>query len=298
MATPADTRRLLLSPGRASAEAQVIRFDIHQRIQHFLMMSSFIVLALTGLPQKFSGLAVSEWWVTALGGLETVRDIHHIAGIVMLADGAYHLAYLGFRIGVQGRTGCLRMLPNPGDARDAFQMMLYFLRLRTEKPRFDRFSYLEKFDYWAVFWGITIIGGSGIMLMFPVLVSSVLPGEALTVSHTLHSDEAILAIGWIAVVHMFNVHLAPWVFPFNPAIFTGKMSASHYAEDHPLEWTRLQSTAGEARPASPAAPSPWHRVSSVVRRMRDALRRAAGESLTTFAARTRSVAAAARRFLR
>jgi formate dehydrogenase subunit gamma len=224
----------------APAEPQVVRFDAHQRIQHFLMMSSFIVLALTGLPQRFSELAVSQWWVDTLGGLETVRTIHRIAAIVMLSDCAYHIGYLIYRIGVQRKFGCFRMVPTPKDLTDAIGTVRYFLGLAQEKPKFDRFNYLEKFDYWAVFWGVAIIGGSGLILMFPVIATSVLPGEAVSVALILHADEAILATGWIIIMHMFNVHFAPWVFPFNPAIFTGKMSAKRYAEDHPLEWVSLQ----------------------------------------------------------
>ncbi len=239
-----------------SKDAQVVRFDVHQRIQHFLMMSSFIVLALTGLPQRFSELGVSQWWVGSLGGLETVRTIHRLAAVVMLTDCAYHIAYLFYRIGVQRRFGCFRMVPTFKDLRDGLQTVRYFLGLAPEKPKFDRFNYLEKFDYWAVFWGIAVIGGSGLMLMFPVAVTRVLPGQAVSVALILHADEAILAVGWIIVMHMFNVHLAPWVFPFNPAIFTGKLSARSYAEDHPLEWASLEA-AGGATEAPPQSAHRW-----------------------------------------
>ena len=234
-----------VAPARETrtAVASVVRFDTHQRIQHVLMMSSFITLALTGLPQKFSDLSVSQWWVDLLGGLQMVRWIHRTAGVVMLTDCLYHLSYLLYRVGVQRLTGPLRMIPTPKDARDLVQTLLYFLGLVSTKPKFDRFSYLEKFDYWAVFWGIVMIGGSGVALMFPVLATSLLPGQVLPIAIAIHSDEAILAVGWILVVHMFNVHLAPWVFPFNPAIFTGKVTAHYCAEEHPLEWERMTAAA-------------------------------------------------------
>lgn len=232
------------------AGTSIVRFDEHQRLQHVLMMSSFITLALTGLPQKFSDLSLSQWWVDLLGGLEIVRAIHRTAGVIMLSDCVYHLGYVAYRMGIQRRLGPLRMLPGPKDVRDVFQTLLYFLGLQPEKPKFDRFSYLEKFDYWAVFWGIFMIGGSGLILMFPVLATHLLPGQILPVAITIHSDEAILAVGWILVVHMFNVHLAPWVFPFNPAIFTGKMTVRQCAEEHPLEWERMMSA--ERAPRLPA----------------------------------------------
>jgi formate dehydrogenase subunit gamma len=209
------------------------------------MMSSFITLALTGLPQKFSDLSVSHWWVSLLGGLEVVRIIHRTAGIIMLTDCMYHLAYLVYRMGFQGRMGPLRMLPTPRDGIDMAETIFYFLGLKEQKPKFDRFNYIEKFDYWAVFWGIAMIGTSGLLLMFPVIATQLLPGQVLPVAITIHSDEAILAVGWILVVHMFNVHLAPWVFPFSPAIFTGKMTAHQCAEDHPLEWQRIVARSGD-----------------------------------------------------
>jgi cytochrome b subunit of formate dehydrogenase len=224
---------------QATDEDYVVRFETHQRVQHFLMMSTFIVLALTGLPQRFSELGASQWWVSTLGGLEMVRTIHRTAGVIMLLDCVYHVGYLLVRIGAQRRFGAFQMIPTPKDVKDAFHMIRYFLGLEAEKPRFGRFSYLEKFDYWAVFWGIAVIGTSGVLLMFAVSVTKVLPGQAIPLATTVHGDEAVLAVGWIAIVHMFNAHLAPWVFPFNPAIFTGRLSRERYAEDHPLEYGRL-----------------------------------------------------------
>ena len=237
------------------AETHVVRFDHHQRLQHVLMMSSFIVLALTGLPQKFGDLALSQWWVNTLGGLETVRAIHRTAGFVMLGDCLYHLCYLGFRMGVQRQLGPLRMVPSPKDVRDVLQTMLHFLGVAPEKPKFDRFSYLEKFDYWAVFWGIAMIGGSGLVLMFPVKATGFLPGQAIPVALAIHSDEAVLAVGWILIMHMFNAHLAPWIFPFNSSIFTGKVSARRYAAEHPLEWARIASTGPAPEPLPAQTPT-------------------------------------------
>ncbi|MBI4772544.1 MAG: cytochrome b/b6 domain-containing protein [Chloroflexi bacterium] len=247
-----------------AGEDAIVRFETHQRVQHFLMMSTFIALALTGLPQRFSELGASQWWVSLLGGLEAVRTIHRAAGVIMLVDCFYHVGYLFVRIGVQRRFGAFQMIPTPKDIKDAFHMVRFFLGLEEEKPRFGRFSYLEKFDYWAVFWGIAVIGTSGVVLMFAVAVTKVLPGQVIPLATTVHGDEAVLAVGWIVIVHMFNAHLAPWVFPFNPAIFTGKLSRERYAEDHPLEYSRLtaprpqvavpQSAPRMPAPAVPVAP--------------------------------------------
>jgi len=256
LAPPAAAKAAAGRESAPVADESVVRFDVHQRIQHFLMMSSFIVLALTGLPQKFSDLGLSQWWVSSLGGLETVRMIHRTAGLTMLADCLYHLAYLSYRIGVQRRLEPLGMIPTPKDMRDAARSILYYLGLTPEKPSFGRYTYLEKFDYWAVFWGIAMIGGSGLVLMFAVDAAHIVSGGAISAALTVHGDEAVLAVGWIAVVHLFNVHLAPWAFPMNPAIFSGRMSAARYAEEHPLEWRRLQSARAGSRPPQTA---PAHR---------------------------------------
>jgi cytochrome b subunit of formate dehydrogenase len=230
------------------------------------MLSSFIILALTGLPQKFSGLAISQWWVSSLGGLETVRTIHRTAGLFMLSDCLYHVGYLSYRIAIQRRFEALRMIPTAKDMRDVVQTVLYFLGIAGEKPKFDHFSYLEKFDYWAVFWGIAVIGGSGLVLMFPVRATDFLPGQTIAVALVMHSDEALLAVGWILIVHMFNAHLAPWVFPFDATIFTGKVRAERCAEEHPLEWARIVSGRSVAvRPSRPARTNATPAASSEAR---------------------------------
>ena len=251
------------TPGKESVQEEyIVRFDSHQRIQHFLMMSAFITLALTGFPQKFPDISVSQWWVNALGGLRTVRAIHRGAGFVMLAVCIYHLAWVFVRIGVQRRYGAFRMVPTLQDGRDAVQMFGYYLGFASERPRFGRFSYLEKFDYWAVFWGIVMIGTSGVVLTFAVTATGVIPGDALPLLRGIHSDEAVLAVCWIGIVHMFNAHLAPWVFPFNPTIFTGKLSRERYAEDHPLEYAEIMSSreplvrASEPQTKAPMASQP------------------------------------------
>ncbi len=222
-------------PPASPARTYVVRFDLHQRIQHVLMFSSFIVLALTGLPQKFASLAISQQFIAALGGLEATQVVHHVAAMVMIFDGVYHLAYLFYSIGVRRKVQALQMIPSLKDFRDMLHMMAYFVGARKTKPRFGRFSYLEKFDYWAVFWGMMVIGGSGLVLMFPVQLSRIVGGPVIPVALAAHSDEAVLAVGWIFLVHLFYAHVHPSVFPFNKSIFTGRVPLERYREEHPLE---------------------------------------------------------------
>jgi len=237
----------------AEKDSYVTRFDVHQRIQHILMITSFLTLAFTGLPQKTHMVGASQWWIALLGGLEMVQMIHRIAAGVMFFDGFYHVVYLMHGILVGKKMQPLHMIPMPKDVKDFLQMALYFCGLREERPKFGRFSYLEKFDYFAIFWGIPIIGGSGLILAFPVLASKVFGGAIVPIALTAHSDEALLAVAWIFIVHFFYVHLAPTVFPFNSSIFTGKVPLHRYKEEHPLDYERMQLLAERKRRAEEEA---------------------------------------------
>ncbi|MBI4295429.1 MAG: hypothetical protein HY669_04600 [Chloroflexi bacterium] len=236
-------------PRRGAVKADhVVRFDIHQRLQHITMMSSFTLLALTGLPLKFHDAAVSQWWVALWGGVESTRAVHHFAAWVMAFACVYHLGYIGFTTVVLKRPFPVEMIPSPKDFFDLLHDLRYYFGLSPERARYGRFNYREKFDYWAVFWGIFIMAGSGFVLMFPVLVSRFLPGWIVPTALVAHSDEAILAVSWIVIVHLFFAHLAPNIFPFNKSIFTGKVPRERYQHEHPLEYKRMTEAAEEGRP--------------------------------------------------
>jgi len=135
------------------------------------------------------------------------------------------------------------MLPGPQDVKDLVRDMKYYVGLTDEKPQYGRFSYREKFDYWAVGWGMVIMIGGGFVLMFPVGAAKILPGWAIPFALVAHSDEAVLAVGWILVVHMYFAHLHPLVFPMNKAIFTGKVPMHQYREEHGLEYAQIMAAA-------------------------------------------------------
>lgn len=217
----------------------IIRFDAHVRIQHFLMMASFFLLAFSGLPQKFSGWAISQWWVGVWGGIDNVSGVHHFAAYVMIFACVYHGAYILFTTLVLKHPFPWWMVPNPRDAGNFIQDVRYYMGLSPREPEFDRYNYREKFDYWAIFWGMPIMGLSGFVLMFPVLATNYLPGVVVPISLVAHSDEALLAVAWIFVVHFFFTHLAPRVFPINTSIFTGRVPRERYALEHPLEYESL-----------------------------------------------------------
>ena len=243
--------------------SEVRRFDVHLRIQHFLLLTSFIVLALTGIAQKFYRSTPFDDLLVFVGGLSGLRAIHRVAGFVLILDGLYHMVYLipglvTMRSGVpMVRVGrWIEMIPNLRDVQDFFHMMGYFLGVSPHPPRFGHFSYLQKFDYWAVWWGLVIMAASGIVILLPIMGMDVTGTAIIAAALVAHSDEAILAISWIIIVHLFHAHLAPRAFPFNTSIFTsiftGNISVAHLKEEHPLEFAQLveewKSRPSEAQP--------------------------------------------------
>ncbi|MDP2918626.1 MAG: cytochrome b/b6 domain-containing protein [Dehalococcoidia bacterium] len=225
-------------PAELAREEHVTRFDIHQRVQHFFLMVSFTLLVLTGMPLKFAESGISKWWISVLGGVEPTRLIHRGAAWVMIAVCVYHALYLLYGIIVLKKK-FTDIFPTKNDFILFFQEMAYFTGLRKERPRFPRYNWREKFDYYAMFWGIPVMALTGLVMMFPVVATRFLPGWVLPVALIAHSDESMLALTWIVVVHVFFNHFVPGVFPFNPSIFTGKLSKERYKVDHPVEYEKL-----------------------------------------------------------
>lgn len=235
-----ETRAIALEKG---LEDSIVRFDIHQIIQHAALMGSFILLVVTGVPLKFSGSAVSQWWIGLWGGIEPTRSVHHFAAWVMVFTCLYHIVYIAYTTLVLKRPFPIKMLPSGQDFVKLFQEILYFAGLRKERPQFDRFNWREKFDYWAIFWGMPVMAGSGFILMYPVFVTSFLPGWVVPAALVAHSDEAMLALIWIFLVHIFFNHFSPGIFPLNTSIFTGKVPRERYRREHSLEYQEME--AGE-----------------------------------------------------
>ncbi|MFH1651533.1 MAG: cytochrome b/b6 domain-containing protein [Chloroflexota bacterium] len=232
-----------------SEEKSITRFDPHQIIQHAGLMVSFIILVVTGLPMKFSDAAVSGWWVGVLGGIENTRNIHHFFAWVIVFVCLYHLFYILYSLLVLKRPFPVKMLPSAADGVALLQEIQWYLGLRPEKPETDRFNWKEKFDYWAIFWGMPVMAGSGFILMFPVLATKVLPGWMVPAALIAHSDEAMLALTWIFLVHIFFNHFSPGIFPLNKAIFTGKVPEERYRKEHALEYEHINA-AGDAEEAA------------------------------------------------
>lgn len=216
------------------------RFNVFHRFIHLVMMITFLGLALTGLPLKYPEAFWAQGLIFLWGGVKGAGLFHRWFAGITFGYFALHLLYVAYYlIALKGRLlGPHSMVPSPKDFQDLYQHLRYFLG-KGAPPQFGRFTYWEKFDYWAVFWGITFIGGSGLLLWFPEFFSRFFPGFWFNIAYTIHSDEALLATGFIFVVHLFNAHLRASVFPMDKSIFTGQMEAKEMMEHHPLEWEDL-----------------------------------------------------------
>ena len=216
---------------RRKAEHRMItRMSRTQRVQHYLLFTSFIVLVLTGFALKFP----DSWFASLLGMSEKVRGItHRVAAIVLIAIGAYHLFYIIFNR--EGRRLISDFLPVPKDATDAWDVFRYYLGFSPNKPAFARFSYAEKAEYWALVWGLIVMASTGIMLWAKVTFGHLLPRWWLDVATAVHFYEAVLATLAIVVWHFYQVFFDPDVYPMNWAWWDGKMSFEHYSEEHALD---------------------------------------------------------------
>ena len=215
----------------------LVRFSRLQRIEHLLVMLLFVALALTGFPQKYFDATWARPVVEGLGGIERTRWIHRAAGLAFAALAAFHLLSVVFL--TVTRRAPLSMVPTRRDFRDVLTTLRHNLRLSDEKARFDRFDYREKFEYWGLIVGALVMSATGMMLLVPILMARYLSGELIPVAKMAHSNEGLLAFLVVVTWHVYNAHLAPSVFPFNRAIFTGRISREDLREHHPLEYERL-----------------------------------------------------------
>ena len=218
------------------------RLNLYHRILHGMVIVSFLGLALTGLPLKYAETGWGVWLSWALGGPFSARYLHRVFALVTFLYFGLHLAYVA-RLVARGRRGVFwgpdSMIPQPRDAVQFVQHLRYFLGLGP-RPRFGRWTYWEKFDYWAVFWGVAIIGASGLLLWFPTFFARFLPGWTFNLAIVIHSDEALLAVGFIFSIHFFNANLRPEKFPMDPVIFTGRIEEAEFQREHPAEYERLR----------------------------------------------------------
>jgi len=220
----------------------VRRFTTTQMWLHVSIILSFLLLSVTGLPLKFAAAPWAPGLMSFFGGAQVAAWLHRFAAIVTFGYFAVHL-FMVFRDVLFRKEkgyfwGWRSMTPQLKDLQDLWANLKYFFYLGP-RPQLDRWSYWEKFDYLAVFWGVAMIGVSGLMLWFPDFFTKFLPGWALNAAYIIHSDEALLATGFIFLFHFFHTHLRPESFPMDPVIFTGSMPLHRFKDERPLEYERM-----------------------------------------------------------
>jgi formate dehydrogenase subunit gamma len=213
-------------------ERNFVRFTLGQRWEHVVLLLSFLVLLFTGLPQKY----FTQWGYRLLTTPESVlfvRQIHHIAAVVLILEVLYHLVR-GIIL-LARRKLSAEIFPTWQDVRDAWQMVKYLLFLTRKKPAFGKYNFEQKFTYWFLFIAIGIMVVTGLILWFPILWTRFFPGGTVPAAHLTHSNEAIVATIFVIIWHFYHVHLER----LNLSIFTGKLNEHDMQKYHAMEYQRL-----------------------------------------------------------
>jgi formate dehydrogenase gamma subunit len=231
-----------------------MRMTVHERLQHAALAASFIVLVMTGFMLHYP----DAWWVAAIRSVSSQTFaaralLHRLAGVVLIVAGGWHAGYLALT--PKGRRLFLDLLPAWRDVTDPWKVLRYNLGFAPEKPKFGRFSYVEKAEYWALIWGTVLMGATGVILWFDNTSMGLLTKLGFDISRTVHFYEAILATLAIIVWHFYFVIFNPDVYPMNLAWLTGRISEHEMHEDHALELERLEKEDG-ARGGAPKPPPP------------------------------------------
>jgi cytochrome b subunit of formate dehydrogenase len=234
------------------------RFRPVDRFCHLLVVVSFLLLVATGMPLKFHDAPWAIQIFDLLGGPKAAARLHRFGALITFSYFAIHiLSLIGpirqrrAQYQTHGKFDWRKFLglvfgpdspaPNLQDVRDFAAHTKWFFG-KGPRPAFDRFTYWEKFDYMAVFWGVTVIGLSGLVMWFPVATTRLLPGWLINVAHIVHSDEALLAAGFIFTFHFFNGHFRPEKFPLDPVIFSGAITESEFKHERKRQYERLVRT--------------------------------------------------------
>lgn len=246
-------------PPEVEGEKYVTRFSGVTVWVHVVIVISFLTLAATGLPLKFHYTGWAKSLGSVLGGVEVARYFHRVFAVVTFGYALFHAGFLMYQVAVKKRReliyGPYSLVPRWQDFDDLLKNLRWFV-YAGPRPSFGRWTYFEKFDYFAVFWGIPVIGLSGLVMWFPGFFTKFLPGEALNIAAIVHGEEALLAVGFIFTVHFFHNHVRPENFPMDPSIFTGKISLSRFKSERAEEYeaaireNRLESMLVEAPTAT------------------------------------------------
>ena len=216
------------------------RFTRGQRWEHAVLLSSILVLLLTGLPQKYYMAGWSQWLLSTPERVALVQQIHHIAALVLTAGALYHIGRAILLMARRNLPG--EILPTLQDVRDAWHMLLYLLFLRREKPAFGKYNFEQKITYWFIAFGVGILILSGYILWFPEVITRFLPGGVVPAAILAHSNEAIVMAVFLIIWHVYHVHIER----LNLSIFTGRLSEKEMRSYHAAEFERLTGEKADA----------------------------------------------------
>jgi cytochrome b subunit of formate dehydrogenase len=222
----------------------VQRFTMFPRFLHFLVIISFLTLAVSGMALKFASERWAEIVASFFGSFEVLGALHRLMAVVTFTYFALNfvLMYQNWRKSGKSIVHFMlqkdSMIPNLNDAKELMQTFKWFFGMGPQ-PQYGRWTYWEKFDYMAVFWGVAVIGSTGLCLWFPEFFTLFIPGYWINIATIIHSDEALLASGFIFTIHFFNTHLRPEKFPMDPVIFTGTMPLDELMHERPREYAEL-----------------------------------------------------------
>jgi cytochrome b subunit of formate dehydrogenase len=228
-----------------SEQQKFPRFRVGARIEHIVLLVTFTILCLTGLPQKYVESDIGAWMVNLMGGIETVRIIHRWSAFFLIGGSFYHLFTAFYRLYVKRER--MRILPDIKDAYDARDTVLHNIGVKDEPPKMRKFNFGEKFEYWAVVWGTGIMIVTGFMLLNPIATTSILPGQFIPAALSAHGWEAVLAASAIVIWHLYSV----LVKQINPSMWTGKLPRKQMEEEHALELERIEAGGNPWRTVEP-----------------------------------------------
>lgn len=236
---------------------KIKRFTKFHKIQHLFLAASFLGLGFSGLPQKYYTADWAQGMIDLMGGPIGATQFHHTSAIIMIIVFLSHIvevmvvAYgnrksvyvdgkFSWKIFWRNLFGPDSLMPNLQDFRDLAENFKWFIGKRATMPQFDRWTYWEKFDYLAVFWGMFIIGLSGLVLWFPVGASGILPAWLIDLATIFHSEEALLALGFIFMFHFFHTHFRANKFPMDMVIFSGQLTEEEMKQERGPWYKRLK----------------------------------------------------------
>jgi len=220
------------------AAGKVIRLSLLFRLQHMMLMLLLLVLAVTGFALMYHENSLAQWIIRLEGGVHNRGIVHRVAAILLMANLMYHIFYMLFSR--EGKQELRQLFLTKRDLDDVLQSLRYNLGTAKEYPRFGRYGYKEKFQYWGATVGVLLIASTGFMLWAEEFSMLFFPKFILDLALIIHGYQGLMGFVLLFLWHLYNVHLHPSVFPMNPSWITGKVSAEWLREEHPLEYEKLK----------------------------------------------------------